>query len=257
MPELPEVETLCRQLRPVIAGRRLHSSRVIDSKLASLPSLAGMTVQSVLRHGKRMLWTLSGGQCLVFQLRMTGRIFWEETDAMPSHARLELTFASGRIVLSDPRRFATVELCSPPVPDAVPDGLGGLDPKTLANAARRRRLPVKGFLMDQKAVAGIGNIYASEILHEAGVDPVRPAESLVPAEWKRVAAAVERILRKAVESRGTSISDWRDLFASPGEYQRYLRVYGRRNERCAKCRGKIRRVITAGRSTFFCSGCQK
>ena len=111
--------------------------------------------------------------------------------------------------------------------------------------------------MDQKAVAGIGNIYASEILHGAGIDPLRPAGSLEPPEWKKVVAVTARVMKKAVESRGTSISDWQDLFASRGENQHRLRVYGRKGEPCGKCGGEIRRVMIAGRSTFFCPGCQK
>lgn len=257
MPELPEVETLCRQLRPVIVGRDILSRRVIDRKLAHLPPLEGRTVRSIDRHGKRMIWALSDGQCLVFQLRMTGRLFWLEGEELPPHARLVLSFHEGRLVLSDPRRFATVELCRSPAASPVADGLAGLEPKKLAAAACRRRLPVKSFLMDQKAVAGIGNIYASEILYRAGVDPMRPACSLLPSEWKNVASAVCRILGRAVESRGTSISDWRDLYAGPGEYQHHLRVYGRKGEPCPTCRREILRVVIAGRSTFYCPNCQK
>lgn len=257
MPELPEVETLCRQLRPVIVGREIQSLRVIDRKLAHLPPLEGRTVRSIDRHGKRMVWMLSDGQCLAFQLRMTGRLFWLEGGETPPHARLVFFFPSGRLVLSDPRRFATVVLCSPPTASPVADGLEPLDPKALAASARRRRLPVKSFLMDQRVVAGIGNIYASEILHGAGIDPTRPACSLTQAQWRRVATVSARILAKAVEARGTSISDWRDLFAGPGEYQHQLRVYGRKGERCRACRCEILRVVIAGRSTFYCPTCQK
>lgn len=257
MPELPEVETLCRQLRPMIVDREILSLRVIDLKLGHLPPLAGRTVRSIHRHGKRMAWVLSDGQCLVFQLRMTGRLFWLAGDEIPPHARLILSFPAGRIVLSDPRRFATVVLCRPPAQGPAADGLEPLDPRCLAEAARRRRLPIKSFLMDQKVVAGIGNIYASEILHRAGIDPTRPACSLGPAEWKRIASAGARILKKAVECRGTSISDWRDLHAGAGEYQNHLRVYGRQGESCNRCRGEIRRVVIAGRSTFYCPTCQK
>ena len=257
MPELPEVETLCRQLREVIVGRQILSSCVIDPKLEHLPSLAGKTVRSVSRHGKKMIWALSDGMCLIFQMRMTGRLFWLEGGELPPYARLVFSFDGGRLILSDPRRFATVQLCRPPAVSPVPDGLEKLEPRRLAEAARRRRLPIKSFLMDQKAVAGIGNIYASEILHETGIDPMRPACSLAPAEWKKIAVLSKRILEKAVQSRGTSISDWRDLYAGHGEYQRQLRVYGRKGEPCAKCRSEIRRVVIAGRSTFFCPQCQK
>lgn len=257
MPELPEVETLCRQLRSVIAGRSILSSRVIDPKLEPLPPLAGKTVQSLSRHGKQMTWMLSDGMCLTIQLRMTGRLFWLESDEMPPHARLVLSFHGGRLVLSDPRRFATVQFSSPPGPASVPDGLGRIDPMHLAESACKRRLPVKSFLMDQKAVAGIGNIYASEILHRAGIDPMRPACNLTPAEWKNISAVMARVLKKAVKSRGTSISDWRDLSANHGEYQRQLRVYGRKGKRCLKCRCEVQRIVIAGRGTFFCPVCQK
>jgi formamidopyrimidine-DNA glycosylase len=204
-----------------------------------------------------MIWALSDGMCLIFQMRMTGRLFWLEGREMPPHARLVFSFEAGSLILSDPRRFATVQLCSPPAASPVPDGLEKLDPKSLVDAARRRRLPVKAFLMDQKAVAGIGNIYASEILHGAGIDPMRPACSLTLAEWKKIAALSTRILEKAVKSRGTSISDWRDLYAGHGEYQRHLRAYGRKGEPCVKCRRAIQRIVIAGRSTFYCPECQK
>ncbi len=257
MPELPEIETLCRQLQSVILDRCILSSRVIDPKLRHLPPLAGKSVRSISRHGKKMIWALSDGLCLIFQMRMTGRLFWLEGKELPSHSRLVISFEGGSLVLSDPRRFATVSLCSPAVASAVPDGLEKLDPKSLAEAARRRRLPVKSFLMDQKAVAGIGNIYASEILHGAGIDPMRPASSLAPAEWKKIAAVAARVLKMAVASRGTSISDWQDLFASHGEYQHHLRVYGRKGEPCGKCGVEVQRTVIAGRSTFYCPKCQK
>jgi formamidopyrimidine-DNA glycosylase len=257
MPELPEIETLCRQLRPMITERRILSTRVIDPKLQHLPSLAGKSVRSISRHGKKMIWALSDGMCLIFQMRMTGRFFWLEGGEIPPHARLIFSFEGGSLVLSDPRRFATVILCAPPAASPVPDGLDKLDPKSLTEAARRRRLPVKSFLMDQKTVAGIGNIYASEILHGAGIDPMRPAFSLQPAQWKKVASVASQVLNKAVESRGTSISDWKDLFTGRGEYQHRLRVYGRKGQPCAKCGNEIRRIVIAGRSTFFCPDCQK
>ncbi|HTZ40692.1 MAG TPA: DNA-formamidopyrimidine glycosylase family protein, partial [Syntrophales bacterium] len=161
MPELPEIETLCRQLRPMIVGRRILSSRVIDPKLQHLPTLAGNSIRSISRHGKRMVWALSDGTCLIFQMRMTGRLFWQKGGEIPPHSRLIVSFEGGSLILSDPRRFATVQLCFPPAASPVPDGLGKIDPKSLMEAARGRRLPVKSFLMDQKAVAGIGNIYAS------------------------------------------------------------------------------------------------
>ena len=257
MPELPEIETLCRQLRSIIVGRRILSVRVLDPKLPPLPSLAGKSVRSISRHGKKMIWSLSDGNGIIFQMRMTGRLFWQEEGELPPHARLVIAFEGGRLVLSDPRRFATAYLCASPEASPVPDGLGKIHPMNLMKAARGRRLPVKSFLMDQKAVAGIGNIYASEILHGAGIDPLRPASSLRADDWKKIVAVAARVLKKAVESRGTSVSDWQDLYARQGEYQHRLRVYGRTSKPCAKCGTKIRRIVIAGRSTFYCPECQR
>ncbi len=257
MPELPEVETLCRQLRKAIVGRIIVGSRIVDRKLDHVQTLAGERVDAVSRRGKRMIWSLSGGRCLAFQLRMTGRFFWVEGEALPPHTRFILEFDSGRLALSDPRRFATIEHIPPPPESAVADGLSPLDAKTLYAAARKRTLPVKSFLMDQKTVSGIGNIYASEILHAARVAPRRPACSLKPADWERVAGATSEILQRAVECRGTSVSDWQDLFACRGEYQDHLRVYGRAGCACPGCGQTLRRDVIAGRSTFFCPRCQK
>ena len=257
MPELPEVETLCRQLRPVIVDRQILSSRVIDPKLEHLPPLAGKTVRSVSRHGKQMVWTLSDGMCLVFQLRMTGRFFWMEKDGIPPHARLELTFRGGRLVLSDPRRFATVQLCSPPAPSAC----AGRPRKARAEAASPRRPAGGGFpsspssWIRRSSPASATSTQARSSTRRASTRCARPAV-LTAAEWKKIAAWSTRILEKAVKSRGTSISDWRDLYAGHGEYQRQLRVYGRKGEPCIKCRCAIQRIVIAGRSTFLLSRCQ-
>ena len=257
MPELPEIETLCLQLRATIVGRRILSTRVVDPKLQALPPLAGQAVQSISRHGKKMFWALSSRGCLVFQMRMTGRLFWLQGGEMPPHTRLVISFEGGHLALTDPRRFATVQLSAFPAASPVPDGFDRIEPKRLVEAARGRRLPVKSFLMDQKSVAGIGNIYASEILFRAGIHPLRPASSLRPDEWRKIAATAARVLKNAVKSRGTSISDWQDLFARHGEYQHQLRVYGRAGEPCKKCRSNLRRIVIAGRSTFYCPECQK
>jgi formamidopyrimidine-DNA glycosylase len=121
----------------------------------------------------------------------------------------------------------------------------------------RRRLPVKNFLMDQKVIAGIGNIYASEILFRSRVSPLRMASSLSLREWGKIIRVAGKVLERAVQCRGTSISDWKDLYGEEGEYQAHLRVYGREGKACRRCGNSIRRVVMSGRGTFYCPACQK
>lgn len=258
MPELPEVETLCRQLRKVVLGARILEGRVLDNRLGKMDNPAGKRVLAVIRRGKTFQFQLEGGLSLFFQLRMTGRFHWQETGDTPPRARFLLSFPHGSLFLTDLRRLATLR-CSR-VDEGVPRGfepLEGLDRRRIFEIAGRRRLPVKNFLMDQKAVAGIGNIYASEILFRSRVSPLREASSLSLDEWSKVIRAMREVLGRAVRCRGTSISDWKDLHGRKGEYQAHLRVYGREGKACCRCGDSIRRVVMSGRGTFYCPACQK
>jgi formamidopyrimidine-DNA glycosylase len=167
-------------------------------------------------------------------------------------------FSSGMLVLIDPRRFATFDVrpagISPLLPD---DPMEGLPVRRLREIAGKRRCPVKSFLMDQRIIAGIGNIYACEILFVAGIDPRRPACSLTAAEWRRVAKATSAILRRAVTCRGTTVSDWRDLFGRSGTNQDHLEVYSRKGKPCRRCGGNIERIAQGGRGTWMCPMCQR
>jgi len=214
MPELPEVETLCRQLREVIVGRRILSSRVIDPKLGLLPLLAGKRSNRSFGTASRWSGRFRAG-CASSPTAHDGAFFWTENDAMPPHARLEISFRAGRLILSDPRRFATVKPWSPPLSSPVPDGLEKLDPEAPGRGGPPPPASRQVLLMDQKAITGIGNIYASEILHGAGIDPIRPAGSLAPAEWKKMASGGAHT---AEGRRVPGIFDFRlaDLFACHG-----------------------------------------
>lgn len=259
MPELPEVETLRRQLQELVCGERVCSLDVRDPKLGELPSLAGARIEAVVRLGKWLKFELSRAREAWLHLRMTGRLLWQESAAeIPAHTRLTITLSSGRLHLIDPRRFA-VFLARPPRVTAslLPDPLAGLDARLLAEAACGRRMPVKSFLMDQRFLAGIGNIYACEILAEAAVHPQRPAGGLALASWKAIAAAAAIVLPRAVACRGTTVSDWRDLFGRSGTNQDHLKVYSRQGKPCLRCGGEIERLVMAGRGTWFCPSCQK
>ena len=253
MPELPEVETLRRQLCEVILGSTVLEAEALDPKLSRwAPHLRGQVV-AIRRRGKALEIDLEGSQ-LLLHLRMTGRLLWG--DGVPGAARLALSFPQGVLYLIDPRRFATLSLPKREGTSSGLDPLKGVLPSFLYDRARGRRLPLKAFLMNQRWVAGNGNIYACEILHLAGLSPFRPAGSVSLEEWGRVAEGIETVLKEAIRCRGTTISDWRDLYGLPGEYQKRLRVYGRKDEPCPRCGATVERDVLSGRGTYFCPRCQ-
>jgi len=258
VPELPEVETLCRQLREVVAGEKILAAKTLDAKLGGLENLAGRTMRAPFRTGKGLNLPLDNKQTLRLHLRMSGRLLWQKEPVDLPHSRWLLTFKQGRLVLIDPRRFATLTLQTGAVPlPAGADPLGEFPSLCLRKSAEKRKLPVKSFLLDQRAVAGIGNIYACEILYHAAINPRRATGDLTGPEWQKIGQAAREILTKAIACRGTSISDWRDLYGQPGEYQHCLQVYGREGERCFRCGGPVVRLKLSGRGTYFCSACQQ
>jgi len=257
MPELPEVETLCRQLRHVIMGAEISKTQIIDAKLGTIREVEGKQVGAVNRHGKALAIELERGLSLVFHLRMTGRLLWQNGNGLLPHTRLVISFSQGRLFLIDPRRFATVTVHKqgnglPVGSDPIED----CDPFHLQAIAQRSTLLVKAFLIDQRRIAGLGNIYACEILYQARIDPWRRVHTLTHEEWKGIGEAAEKILKRAIACRGTSVSDWHDLFGNKGEHQDYLLVYGREGAACSRCGGIIHRRKLNGRGTYYCPTCQ-
>lgn len=256
MPELPELETLRRQLKPLIEGRPIRGWEIFDSRLGEFPSLTGEVIEAVNRIGKRLEFELSSGLALIIQLRMTGRLFWQEGYFLPSpHSRLALFFDTGTLELIDPRRFAVLSLCDPvgtctplfPAEDSLPH---------IMSQAQRRRITVKEFLLDQRLFPGLGNIYVCEILHAARLSPEKKACDLLEENWRFIWEVAPSILNKAIRLRGTTVSDWRDLFGSTGENQRFLKVYGRHGKPCSRCGTPVVRKRIGGRGTYFCPLCQ-
>ncbi len=260
MPELPEVETLCRQLRERIVGRRIVSADVLDRKLPDIGAAIGKKIVGIDRYGKWLTLSLSGRLFLQFHLRMTGRIFYvSDPVGYSKHTRLILGVGEGYLLLDDPRRFATVTLqrTNPELLRNAPDALRAISPEALRIRARSKRVAIKTFLLDQRILCGIGNIYACEILFTAAIDPRRRAASLSLDEWCRIGKAIPAVLERAVSCRGTSISDWRDLFAEKAEFQNHLQVYQRNGLECPRCGATIERTLQNGRGSFFCPRCQK
>lgn len=256
MPELPEVETLCRQLNERIAGQKILATDVYDDKLASMASVRRRIVIRVRRHGKTIVLMLDDGRRILIHLRMTGRLFWHTAEDKPPHSRWRITFTGGNVDLVDPRRFATIKVESTPEENEYKDLLTGFDEKGFLEKQAKRKVSVKILLMDPKAIDGIGNIYACEILHRSGISPLRQAAELSKEEWRKIFRNARRILKKGIEKRGTSISDWRDLYGCQGENQNELNIYGQEGKTCRACGGVITRIKQGGRSTFYCSHCQ-
>lgn len=258
MPELPEVETLRRQLCEIVLGEEIVDFGIHDARIGVMRGLHGRTISSVLRHGKALVMKLDDNTELLLQLRMTGRLLWQENHHVIPHTRFVISFPHGTLSCIDPRRFATFVFHKNRSPQAIiGDPLKTRWASAFYGISCARRTPVKALLMDQRVIAGIGNIYACEILHAAAINPMRPACNVRLEEIELIEKAGRDILKKAIECRGTSVSDWRDLFGLCGEYQDELKVYKREGLSCMRCGGTICRIRMNGRGTYFCPHCQK
>lgn len=278
MPELPEVETVRRELAPELEGRRIQRVRIYQPDIVLPPRPAGgleprladARVEQVGRRGKYLLLHVRPPDAepavLQVQLRMTGRFALGRGPDVPetlTHVAAELHLDDGRILwYDDVRRLGGFRLLTSSEWAEVERQLGPepLEPEfsasRLGRILARSRAPIKNLLMNQARIAGIGNIYASEALHAARIDPRRPARELRPPEVRRLHAAVRRVLRRATAAAGTTVRDYRALNGRAGGFQVRLRVYGRAEEACPRCGEEVRRIVQAGRSTFFCPGCQ-
>ncbi|MCC6649541.1 MAG: bifunctional DNA-formamidopyrimidine glycosylase/DNA-(apurinic or apyrimidinic site) lyase [Candidatus Eisenbacteria bacterium] len=277
MPELPEVETVRRMLADHIPGRRIANAnvsrhRLRSETLAGLPHrLEGRAFAAPRRTGKFLFLDLDDGHTLLSHLGMSGRWLFaaaseDSLDAEMPHVHLRLEFADrSRLWYQDIRRFGMLRIVplarlsdDPSVRLLGPDPLEHPPtPGSLLDAAHRSRVAVKTFLLDQRKLAGIGNIYASEILHRSRVDPRRPAGAVTPEEWSRIAPEITRVLGDAVSRMGTTFSTYRTIWNEPGQYGDQLLVYDRAGQPCRSCGAPVRRFVQAGRATFWCPDCQR
>ncbi|TLM64494.1 MAG: bifunctional DNA-formamidopyrimidine glycosylase/DNA-(apurinic or apyrimidinic site) lyase [Deltaproteobacteria bacterium] len=271
MPELPEVETTRRALAPLLAARTLTGARVHNRALRwPVPAglgrtVAGRAVQVVERRSKYLLLRCAGGT-LIVHLGMTGFLRVVPADEpRRKHDHVELLLDDGRALrFNDSRRFgAILWTADDPLAHPLLAGLGpepfdaAFDAGYLAGRAAGRVVAVKPFLMDAKTVVGVGNIYASEALHRAGIDPRRAAGRVSRAAFERLVTAVRDVLSEAIAAGGTTIRDFVSSDGEPGYFRISLRVYGRGGEACAGCGAPIKQIRLGQRSTYFCAKCQK
>lgn len=270
MPELPEVETTIRGLRPALLGQRLASvePRRADLRRA-IPSdlrqrLTGATVTNLSRRAKYGLIDTDRGDTLIFHLGMSGR--WRIDPAtIGTHDHLLIETEAGcRLALNDPRRFGSLDLIStdsladfPPFQALGPEPLeSGFDGAHLERALAGRAAPIKAMLLDQRIVAGLGNIYVCEALNLARIAPVRPAGRISRSRLGQLATAIRSVLEAAIVAGGSTLRDYARPDGELGYFSKQWRVYGREGEGCP-CGGVVRRRVDNGRSTFFCAKCQR
>jgi formamidopyrimidine-DNA glycosylase len=271
VPELPEVETIRRQLAPHLAGRTIVHAEILDSRWTRpealgpvAEELTGAVVSEVSRRGKYLVWELSGDRYLLMHLRMTGTLLLDPA-ADPPHTRVRFELDGGRrLVYVDPRRFGTGHLLHGVAARdqylaariAVEPLTPEFTPRYLRDTARGRTAPVKAFLLDQRRIAGVGNIYADEALFRAGIHPLRPAGRLTGPQLERLHGAIEDALRAGIDAKGASIDDFRHVDGARGSFQDMFLVHTRGGEPCPTCGRRISKIVVGGRGTYVCTHCQ-
>lgn len=283
MPELPEVETVRRGLQPVMEGQTIARAEVNRPDLRwpfperMAERLTGARVAALRRRSKYILADLSTNETLIIHLGMSGRMlisgdpqgrFHREHAAPEKHDHVVLHMDSGaRITFNDPRRFGAMDLAPTDRVEAHkllctlgPEPLGNaFDETYLADALKGRRTPIKSALLDQKVVAGLGNIYVCEVLHRAGIAPARSAARISQARLAALVPLIRDVLNEAIAAGGSSLRDYRQTDGELGYFQHAFAVYDREGLPCQTpgCGGRIRRIVQSGRSSFYCPQCQR
>jgi formamidopyrimidine-DNA glycosylase len=277
MPELPEVESLRQILKRSAVGRTVVSTRIGRLPLRRKTTanfgarIRGERIEDIGRRAKYLIVDLTGDYVVLIHLGMSGSLTYRDRDFAssefdPRHDHVEFRLDNGsRLVFNDPRRFGIVRLVKRSALSMLPE-LKGLGPEPLSaefNAAyladkvRGRKAAIKNLIMDQKVVAGVGNIYASEVLYRAGVRPSRRAGRMKSDEIQRVAHFIPMVLRAAIDGRGTTFRNYRDSEGRPGTFADRLQVYGREGEKCYRCSNLIKNVVIGQRASFYCPNCQR
>lgn len=270
MPELPEVETIVRDLRSALNGRLVRYAGFLNAYIKesgdnpSELSLYGKRLIAIDRRGKNIIFRFENDLSMVVHLKMTGRLLLDKLPPKEDkHLHFRIEFDDANLYFYDVRKFGrigifdSVGLANHPRLIKLGPEPFELTPTRFAKLFINRQKPIKIALMDQEIVAGIGNIYADESLFAAGIRPNITTSKIKPDRLKHLHKAIMKVLNKAIDNRGSSVDDYLDGFGNSGRFQNFLKVYGRTGEKCYKCKSTIKRIVQGGRSTHYCPGCQK
>lgn len=272
MPELPEVETIKDDLGRLVVGSSIERAEVAEEGLVEEPGaedfenrLYGRRIEEASRRAKHLIMSLDGGESLVFQLKIGGQLLLVPPVEEPTTSVMAVFHLDGgrRLFLRDETHFTRVRLLDA---EGLRKRLATLGPEPFSkefspqymkSAAGSRRVQIKSLILDQKFVAGVGNIYADEILYDARLHPKRRASTLSEREWEALHEAIIRNLSAGIEHRGTTVRLYRDVLGRPGSHQGYLRVFERHGRECPECGGEVARERIGGRATHYCPACQR
>lgn len=264
MPELPEVQTIINGLNQKVLGKEIQE--IIELRPGTIewqfPVTSLGKMELISRRGKYIIIQTSNKHKIVIHLRMTGKLIFEkDINTTSSHSRAEIIFSDEtKLIFDDVRTFGKIQVMKQN--DKIPTILNlGAEPLSdefnseyLKNKLNNRNAPIKNVLLDQKVIAGLGNIYVAEILFRAKVHPITPTNKIKITTLKRIVLETKNVLQEAIKHNGTTISDYRSVEDKTGEFQNFLKVYGKKN---CECGAEIRKIKQAGRSTYYCSVCQK
>jgi len=270
MPELPEVETICNNIKSCIIGNKFTDIVLFSSRLRKeipanfVKKLINQSIIKIWRRAKYIIIALSSGDCLVIHLGMTGNLYF--MDHYPGERKhVHVVFSleqGGYLIYRDPRKFGLIDLMVASELDILFKSLGP-EPLSadfhcnyLANILKAKKSPIKNIIMDARIVVGIGNIYASEILYRSRISPLRSGNMLTIEEIEYLIENTHIVLAEAIAAGGSTISDYRNAYQAPGYFQHKFLVYGKAGENCSLCKNPIVRTVQAGRSSFYCSICQ-
>lgn len=284
MPELPEVETIVTTLRPHVTGSLVRDVFLARADIVTpygcnvCGRLVGQTILGVSRRGKRIIFMLERGEKFYVHLGMSGRLgVFDPADPAAPHTHLRLTLShvgfavrtrgKSTVRTANPTEVIELRFCDPRRfggifwPTDCEAGLGPepltITPRQLADRLAKTRRPIKSALLDQRLIAGLGNIYVDESLFAAGIHPLTRSDRLTGPQVVKLTAAIKRILNRAIHHRGSTLRDYRDADGNSGGFQKIHKVYAREGQPCLKCGIPLKRIVITGRSTHFCPKCQK
>ncbi len=270
MPELPEVETIVRDLKDIIPGKTIKHIKVLrpnvirGSKQIFTGKLIGKTFDTISRRGKNIVAHMNPEFILVVNLGMTGRLGLQKDTSLFSHPAIHFDLNIGRtLVYDDVRRFGKLQIYREEEWSHRSDQLG---PEPLSAEYRHTDLhaklktsssPIRSWLLNQKNVVGIGNIYANESLHLSGIHPQRPSDTISKTESQLLHKSLRKILQNAIQNRGTTLRNYRDVSGQEGKNKTQLKIYGRHGQNCLTCSTQVQKIVFSNRSAFLCPSCQR